>query len=138
MSAALKRRFNIIVLPTPGDINTEIEIVRKRITELATNLDLKAALPSEEAVEKLIENLNVKDIPLGMLSQYFPMQYQRVVDLALQAQFPQTQQFAQQLLIQRQINTVTYLKLIYAKHFESSKIRQQPSLQMDDLGQVQQ
>ena len=66
------------------------------------------------------------------------VQYQRVVEFALQAQFPQTQQFAQQLLIQKQINTVNYLKLIYAQHFESSKIRQQPSLQMDDLGQVQQ
>lgn len=65
-------------------------------------------------------------------------QYQHVVELALQAQFPQTQQFAQQSLLQRQINTVTYLKLIYAQHFESSKIRQQPSLQLDELGQVQQ
>ena len=67
------------------------------------------------------------------------LQYQYVVELALQAQFPQTQQLAQQLLVQqRQINTVTYLKLIYAQHFESSKIRQQPSLQLDELGQVQQ
>ncbi len=33
-----------------------------------------------KAVEKLIVNLNEKDIPLGMLSQYFPMQYQRVVE----------------------------------------------------------
>ena len=54
MSAALKRRFNIIVLPTPGDINTEIEIVSKRVGELAVNLDLKAALPSEDAVAKVV------------------------------------------------------------------------------------
>ncbi|WP_010251111.1 AAA family ATPase [Acetivibrio cellulolyticus] len=54
MSSALKRRFNIIVLPTPGDINTEIEIVRKRVKELAVNLDLQASLPSEDAIEKVV------------------------------------------------------------------------------------
>jgi MoxR-like ATPase len=54
MSAALKRRFNIIVLPTPGDVETEIDIVRKRVRELASNLDLQAALPSEEAVAKVV------------------------------------------------------------------------------------
>ncbi len=54
MSAALKRRFNIIVLPTPGDIDTEIEIVRKRVKELAVNLDLQAALPAEESVARVV------------------------------------------------------------------------------------
>jgi MoxR-like ATPase len=54
MSAALKRRFNIIVLPTPGDVDTEIDIVRKRVAELAVNLDLQAALPTEEAVAKVV------------------------------------------------------------------------------------
>lgn len=54
MSAALKRRFNIIVLPTPGDINTEIDIVRKRVTELASSLELQAALPAEDALVKVV------------------------------------------------------------------------------------
>lgn len=54
MSAALKRRFNIIVLPTPGDINTEIDIVRKRVSELAINLELQAALPAEDALIKVV------------------------------------------------------------------------------------
>ncbi|KNY27439.1 ATP-binding protein [Pseudobacteroides cellulosolvens] len=54
MSAALKRRFNIIVLPTPGDIDTEIEIVRKRVSELAENLELQAALPAEDSVAKVV------------------------------------------------------------------------------------
>lgn len=54
MSAALKRRFNIIVLPTPGDVNTEVEIVRKRVSELAVNLDLKASLPAEDALIKVV------------------------------------------------------------------------------------
>lgn len=54
MSAALKRRFNIIVLPTPGDVNTEVEIVRKRVSELAVNLDLQASLPAEDALMKVV------------------------------------------------------------------------------------
>jgi len=54
MSAALKRRFNIIVLPTPGDVNTEVEIVRKRVAELAVNLDLQASLPAEDALLKVV------------------------------------------------------------------------------------
>jgi len=54
MSAALKRRFNIIVLPTPGDINTEIEIVRSRVKELASSLELKASLPAEDALVKVV------------------------------------------------------------------------------------
>lgn len=54
MSAALKRRFNIIVLPTPNTIETEIEIVGKRVAELASNLALKAELPSEDAIEQVV------------------------------------------------------------------------------------
>lgn len=54
MSAALKRRFNIIVLPTPGDVHTEVEIVRKRVAELAVNLDLQASLPAEDALMKVV------------------------------------------------------------------------------------
>ena len=54
MSSALKRRFNIIVLPTPGDIDTEIDIVRKRVTEISSNLDLNAALPVEQSLIKIV------------------------------------------------------------------------------------
>lgn len=52
--AALKRRFNIIVLPVFQDITTEIEIIPKRVGDMAVNLDLKAALPAEEAVAKVV------------------------------------------------------------------------------------
>lgn len=54
MSAALKRRFNIVVLPTPADLETEVEIVRKRVREQVSALDLKAALPAEEALVKVV------------------------------------------------------------------------------------
>src|SRR4051794_1126956 len=40
MSAALKRRFNMVVLPTPATLEVEIDIVRKRVKELGTNLEL--------------------------------------------------------------------------------------------------
>jgi MoxR-like ATPase len=54
MSAALKRRFNIIVLPTPATLETEIDIVRKRVRDLATSLDLRAEFPAAEAIEKVV------------------------------------------------------------------------------------
>lgn len=53
MSAALKRRFNIVVLPSPGTLETEVDIVRKRVRELAANLELRAKVPTDEAIEKV-------------------------------------------------------------------------------------
>lgn len=54
MSAALKRRFNLIVLPTPKTIESEIDIVSKRVRDLASNLELKAKVPAAEAIEKVV------------------------------------------------------------------------------------
>ncbi|WP_316568256.1 AAA family ATPase [Neobacillus sp. YIM B06451] len=54
MSSALKRRFNILVLPAPGDIETEMDIVRKRVGELSTQFQLQSELPGEELVEKVV------------------------------------------------------------------------------------
>ncbi len=54
MSAALKRRFNIVILPTPATLETEIEIVRKRVRELAASLELRAKVPADEAIEKVV------------------------------------------------------------------------------------
>lgn len=54
MSAALKRRFNIVVLPTPKTLESEIDIVRKRVRELSANLELKAKVPADEAIEKVV------------------------------------------------------------------------------------
>jgi MoxR-like ATPase len=54
MSAALKRRFNLVVLPTPKDLQTEIAIVRQRVEEMSKNLDLRAELPTEESIEKVV------------------------------------------------------------------------------------
>ncbi|MBE0390335.1 AAA family ATPase [Flavobacterium sp. PL002] len=54
MSAALKRRFNIIILPAPATLETEISIVTKRVAEISSNYRLKASLPSQDAVEKIV------------------------------------------------------------------------------------
>lgn len=54
MSAALKRRFNIVVLPTPKTLETEIDIVRKRVGELASSLSLRAEVPAGDAIEKVV------------------------------------------------------------------------------------
>jgi MoxR-like ATPase len=80
MSAALKRRFNMVVLPTPGTLETEVEIVRKRVKELGTNLELKAAPPAEDAVTQVVtifrelragqtlDGKNKLKVPSGVLS----------------------------------------------------------------------
>jgi len=54
MSAALKRRFNIVVLPTPADMETELEIVRTRVAQLSAGLDLNARQPEEDTVMKVV------------------------------------------------------------------------------------
>jgi len=80
MSAALKRRFNMIVLPTPATLETEIDIVRKRVRELAVNLELKAKVPTDDAIEQLVtifrelrsgqtlDGKNKIKVPSGVLS----------------------------------------------------------------------
>jgi MoxR-like ATPase len=54
MSAALKRRFNIVILPSPADLETETQIVAKRVAEISSSYKLSSALPSEDAVLKVV------------------------------------------------------------------------------------
>jgi MoxR-like ATPase len=55
MSAALTRRFNKVLLPVPTDLDTEVQIVRKRVAEIGTSLRLPAPPPAEEAVRKIVQ-----------------------------------------------------------------------------------
>lgn len=54
MSSALKRRFNIVVLPTPADIETEIDIVTTRVKQLSSGFGLGAEIPDRRTVEKVV------------------------------------------------------------------------------------
>lgn len=54
MSSALKRRFNIVVLPAPSSLATEIDIVKRRVAEISSSYNLKSALPKDEAVLKIV------------------------------------------------------------------------------------
>lgn len=53
MSAALKRRFNIVVLPSPATLEEEVKIVHSRVERLAGSLDLSAKIPDEKVLEKV-------------------------------------------------------------------------------------
>ena len=54
MSAALKRRFNIVVLPAPASLETEIEIVESRVQQLSASLDLYANMPEQDVVGQVV------------------------------------------------------------------------------------
>jgi len=55
MSAALKRRFNIVVLPMPDDLEQEVSIVMKRVAEIGSQLKLPAPPPAEVAVARVVQ-----------------------------------------------------------------------------------
>ena len=44
LSAALKRRFNVVVLPLPDDAEQEVDIVRRRVADLGRALELPVEL----------------------------------------------------------------------------------------------
>ena len=54
LSAALKRRFNVVVLPLPDDMNAEIQIVSKRVGEMAQSLDLPAPKNVADEVARVL------------------------------------------------------------------------------------
>lgn len=54
LSAALKRRFNVVVLPLPDDMDAEIRIVSKRVGEMAKSLDLPAPKNVAEEVARVL------------------------------------------------------------------------------------
>jgi MoxR-like ATPase len=54
LSSALKRRFNVVVLPLPDDMDQEIAIVTKRVGEMAQTLDLPAPKNVSEEVARVV------------------------------------------------------------------------------------
>ncbi len=54
LSSALKRRFNVVVLPLPDDMEEEIAIVTRRVGEMALSLDLPAPKNVAEEVARVV------------------------------------------------------------------------------------
>lgn len=54
LSSALKRRFNVVVLPLPDDMDQEIQIVVKRVGEMAQSLDLPAPKNVADEVARVV------------------------------------------------------------------------------------
>lgn len=54
LSSALKRRFNVVTLPLPSSAQEEIDIVVKRVAEMAQNLDLPAPKNVADEVARVV------------------------------------------------------------------------------------
>lgn len=54
LSSALKRRFNVVVLPLPADADEEVAIIVKRVGEMAHSLDLPAPKNVAEEVARVV------------------------------------------------------------------------------------
>ncbi|MEO1227451.1 MAG: AAA family ATPase [Myxococcota bacterium] len=54
MSSALKRRFNVVVLPLPDSAEEEAKIVAQRVSELGTGLRLPEVAPAEKEIARVV------------------------------------------------------------------------------------
>ena len=54
LSSALRRRFNTVVLPVPADIEEEVDIVSRRVTELGRALELPELPPAVEEIRRVV------------------------------------------------------------------------------------
>jgi MoxR-like ATPase len=54
LSSALKRRFNTVVLPVPGSMDDEVEIVQRRVQQLGRSLQLPVEKPAIEEIRRVV------------------------------------------------------------------------------------
>ncbi|MBK1833516.1 ATP-binding protein [Roseibacillus ishigakijimensis] len=54
LSSALQRRFNVVVLPLPKSLDTEVEIVQSRVSSMAQALSLPAEPPALEEIRRVV------------------------------------------------------------------------------------
>src|SRR5690606_33309151 len=54
LSSALKRRFNTVVLPVPETADEEVDIVRRRATDLGRALELPGEPPALEEIRRVV------------------------------------------------------------------------------------
>lgn len=55
LSSALKRRFNVVVLPLPASVEEESGIVSRRVKELGAGLELPPIKPAEAEIERVVK-----------------------------------------------------------------------------------
>jgi MoxR-like ATPase len=54
LSAALRRRFNTVVLPLPSSVAEEVDIVQRRVAEMGQALELPAEAPALEEIRRIV------------------------------------------------------------------------------------
>ena len=54
LSSALKRRFNVVVLPLPSDIEEETSIVVRRVNEIGGGLSLPEIAPADKEIARVV------------------------------------------------------------------------------------
>ncbi len=54
LSAALRRRFNVVVLPLPNDLDEETAIVIKRVGEIGAGLRLPEIAPADKEIARIV------------------------------------------------------------------------------------
>jgi MoxR-like ATPase len=54
LSSALKRRFNVVVLPSPATLEEEMSIVGKRVGEIGVSLTLPPIEPAEKELARIV------------------------------------------------------------------------------------
>ena len=54
LSAALRRRFNTVVLPLPADIDEEVSIVERRVAELGAALRLPSVPAADDEIRRVV------------------------------------------------------------------------------------
>jgi len=55
LSSALKRRFNVVVLPLPSSLDEEVGIVVNRVAQIGKGLSLPAIEPAEKELTRVVE-----------------------------------------------------------------------------------
>jgi MoxR-like ATPase len=54
LSSALKRRFNVVILPTPDTAEEEISIVQQRVESLGKALEIPGEVPAMEEIRRVV------------------------------------------------------------------------------------
>lgn len=54
LSSALKRRFNVVILPVPDSADEEVEIVRQRVASLGKALEIPGDVPGVEEIRRVV------------------------------------------------------------------------------------